>query len=105
MIWIVFGVLGRLAIWTLQVNGLVGPIFNLHPKLRELRECDFCLGFWVFGLLAWALGRNLLEPTYIPVLSEALTGLVASFLAHLARLGWESKFGTVNLGEYTDGDS
>ena len=104
MTWIAFGVLGRLVVWTLQVNGLIAPIFNLHPKLQEMRQCDFCLGFWVFSLLAWAFTRNLLDPIYVPILSESLTGLVASFVAHLARIGWESKFAVVNLGEFNDGD-
>lgn len=102
MNWITLGVLGRLAIWAIQNNGLLTPLFSVHAKLRELRACDFCLGFWVFAGLAWALGLNLLDPIYVPVLSEALTGLAISFLAHLARLGWESKFAIVNLGEFHD---
>ena len=104
MAWLAFGVLGRLAIWTIQPAALLNPFFSKSAKLRELRECDFCLGFWVFTGLAFALGLNLTDPIHIPVLSEALTGLAASFLSHLARLGWESKFGVgiVNLGEFND---
>lgn len=93
-------VLGRLAVWTIQTNGLTQPIFDVHPKLEELRDCDFCLGFWVFTGLAMAFGINLLEPLYIPVLSETLTGLAMSFGVHLARLGYEMKFGVINLGEH-----
>lgn len=101
MNWLVLIGLGRLAVWTIQINGLIDWFFSLHPKLKELRECDFCLGFWVFTGLAFALGTNITEPVYIPVLSEALTGLAVSFGVHLARLGWESKFGgIVDLGEY-----
>jgi len=102
MNWIAFGVLGRLLIWTLQTNGLLSPLFSLSAKLRELRACDFCLGFWVFGPLAYLFGLNLLYPIYVPVLSEILTGLVASFISHLARLGWETKFTVVNLGDFHD---
>lgn len=90
---------GRLAIYTIQVNGLIRPIFSLHSKLVELRDCDFCLGFWVFSLLAWAFGINLLDPVYIPGLSEVLSGLAASFAVHLIRIGWESQFGVIHLGE------
>lgn len=93
-------VLGRLAVWTIQTNGLTSPLFDLHTKLQELRDCDFCLGVWVFTGLAMALGINLLEPLYLPVLSEALTGLALSFGVHLAMLGWEMKFGVVHLGEH-----
>lgn len=99
---VAFAVLGRLVTWTLQTNGLILPLIRRSAKFTELFECDFCLGFWVFSLLAWVFGLNLLAPIYIPVLSEATTGLFASFVAHLARLGWEAKFTVVNLGEYHD---
>ena len=99
MILLVWLGLGRLTIYALQVNGLTRPAFDRYAKLKELVDCDFCLGFWVYSLLAWALGINLLAPVYIPVLSEAMTGLVASFGVHLVRLGWTTKFGVFNLGD------
>ena len=95
--WLLFG---RLTVYTIQVNGLTRPLFSFHSKAKELRECDFCLGFWVFSLLAWAFGINLLDPVYIPGLSEILSGLAASFAVHLARLGWEMKFGVTDLGSH-----
>ena len=91
--------IGRLIVYTIQINGLTSQLFSIHPKLEELRDCDFCLGFWVFSLLAWAFGINLLAPVYIPVLSEAATGLIASFFVHLVRIGWTTKFGIVRLGD------
>jgi len=95
-------VLGRLIIWTFQSNGLLNPLFSKNTKLRELISCDFCLGFWIFTGLAHVFGLNLLSPVYVPILSEAITGLVASFVSHLMRLGWETKFGVTNLGEFHD---
>ncbi len=100
MVLLIWLFLGRLVIYTIQVNHLTQSLFSLHAKLIELRDCDFCLGFWVFGLLAWALGINLIAPVYIPVLSEALSGLLASFAVHVFRLGWEMKFGITDLGSY-----
>jgi hypothetical protein len=99
MIFLVWLGLGRLAIYALQVNGLTRKLFSLSATLTELRDCDFCLGFWIFSLLAWALGINLLAPVYIPVLSEAASGLIASFFVHIARIGWTTKFGIVRLGD------
>lgn len=92
--WLLFG---RLLIWAIQTNGLTRSIFSLHAKLTELVECDFCLGFWVYAGLAWALGINLLDPLYIPGLSEVLSGLAASFAVHLARVGWHDKFSIFHL--------
>jgi hypothetical protein len=89
--------LGRLIVWFIQINGLTRRLFDLHPLLEELRDCDLCLGFWVFSPLAFVLGVNILEPIYVPVLSEALTGMAVTFATHLAVLGWQTKFGMVNL--------
>lgn len=94
--------LGRLVIWTIQTNGLTRPIFRFHPKLEELRDCDFCLGFWVMTPLALLFKVNLLAPLYIPILSEILTGLALSFGLHLLRLGWQEKFGVTVLGDFED---
>ena len=102
MIFLVWLTLGRLIIYTIQTNGLTRALFSARPKLAELRDCDFCLGFWVFSLLAWALEINLLAPVYIPVLSESMSGLIASFFVHIARIGWTTKFGIVKLGDFGD---
>lgn len=102
MVWISFGVLGRLLLWTIQTSSLLTPLFSKNATLLKLRTCDFCLGFWVFTGLAFVIPVNLIDPIYVPVLSEALTGLAVSFLAHLVRIGWESKFSIVNLGEFHD---
>lgn len=93
-------VVGRLAIWIVQTNGLTRRLWSAHPILAELGECDFCLGCWLLPLLAWLMGVNLLAPIYVPVVSEVLTGWLLSFGLHLGRLGWQTKFGvTILSGE------
>ena len=90
-------VLGRLFIWVIQTNGLTRRIWKRHPILTELGECDFCLGVWVFTLLAWKMGVNFLEPDYYPLLSEFFTGIALSFGVHLARIGWTASFTVMDL--------
>jgi len=99
MKWLTLIALGRLVVWTLQTSGLTKPFFKRHPLLEELRACDFCLGFWVFTPFAWALGLNILDPIYLPVFSEFITGLAVSFGVHLARVGWQNQYGFISLGE------
>jgi len=88
--------LGCLLTWLLQTNGLLKPVWALHPKLEELADCDLCLGFWVYlviGLLAGAELTGLL-PWWAALVEYAA---VSSFLAHLLRMGWMSKFGVTIL--------
>lgn len=82
---------GRLWTWLLQTNGLTRPVWDLHPKLKELSECDLCLGFWVYLVLA--LRRREKGP-FPPSEGGTLTLAAGSaLLAHLLRLGWQAKFG------------
>lgn len=85
---------GRLITWLLQTNGLMRPVWQSHPLLAEMRACDLCLGFWVYLGLALAWPRRIfgLWPHDI---ERGLLAAITAMVAHLLRLGWLSKFGTV----------
>lgn len=90
---VTLAVIGRLLIWVLQTSGPTKRIWKLHPFLTELGECDFCVGCWVYAAMAYLFAFNLLDPIYVPVLSEVVTGIVMSFVSHLAALGWKQRWG------------
>ena len=83
---------GRLLIWLIQTNGLSKPIWALHPTLSELGECDLCLGFWGFLAMAILADKPLFEfwPRWFDYVVQAA---ISTFVVHLTRLGWHSKFG------------
>lgn len=85
--------IGRLLVWVLQTSGPTKAIFNRIKPLRELLVCDFCMGCWVFPWLAWLFNFNLLEPIYVPIFSEIITGIAVSFAVRMARLGWMQEWG------------
>lgn len=89
--------LGRLVIWTLQTSNLIKPVWKIHPLLADLGSCDFCLGFWVYLALEWIFKFNLLDPIYVPVVSEASTALAASFIVHLVRIGWQTNYSVLDM--------
>lgn len=90
--WLIYLAAGRLIIWLLQVNGLLRPVWNLHPLLLELSQCDLCLGFWVYLFLGLLLSTRPFAtwPFYVGVVVLAAFSTLS---AHLLRLGWQSKFG------------
>jgi len=90
---VTLAVMGRLLIWVLQTSGLTRWIWKLHPFLAELGECDFCVGCWVYAAMAYVFDFNLLDPIYVPVLSEVVTGIAVSLISHLAALGWKQRWG------------
>ena len=91
---LLLAIAGRLAIYALQkfplVRGVKAKFFS------ELVSCDFCLGVWVYsvlsGLTRWVLFYDM---SYVPIISEILTGITLSFAVHIFATGWQSRFGTI----------
>ena len=93
-----FLLVGRLLIWLTQTNGLLEPVWKRHEKLQELRECDLCLGFWVYLVLAVFNWERPFKQTSRPV-EWGILAAVASFTMHLIRLGWGQKFNGVIIDD------
>lgn len=91
-VWLIYLAAGRLITWLLQVNGLLRPLWSLHPLLSELGSCDLCLGFWVYLALGLGLSQEVLGvwPWWAEIV---ILAALTSFVAHLLRIGWQSKFG------------
>lgn len=100
---VVYLLVGKLIIFAIQKFPFrklpfIGGLFEEGRFLEQLWGCDFCLGFWVYTLLAFAFPVNYLnEYVNVPILSQALTGLISSFVMHLISIGWKDKFGTFEL--------
>lgn len=84
--------IGRLLIWLLQTTGLLRPVWQLHPLLTELSECDLCLGFWVYLGLGWFVTLPDIWPWPVELV---ILAAVSTFTMHLIRLGWQAKFGVI----------
>jgi hypothetical protein len=84
--------IGRLLPWLIQTNGLSKPIWDLHPTLKEMSECDLCLGFWGFLAMAILTDKPMFSflPRWFDYVAQAA---ISTFVIHLLRLGWNSKFG------------
>ena len=92
--YVIYAVIGKLFIYTLQKFPLVRDIKNKF--VHELIECDYCLGVWVFSILSYLFHLVLFrEYIYFPIISELATGVITSFLVHLINIGWREKFGTI----------
>lgn len=65
--------------------------------LSRLFECDLCLGLWIYIGLAFFLRVSIFQDVYeyVPVVSEIVTGSVATFVVHLLTIGWKTKFDVV----------
>jgi hypothetical protein len=92
---------GRLLVFILQkfpfqkIKFLAGS-FQEGKFLKELFGCDLCLGCWVFWCLAFLIDMDFIYQMFnihIVFFSYLFTGIIASFIVHVFRIGWTTKFG------------
>lgn len=55
--------------------------------------CELCLGVWVYTILSALFDVRVLQGlTYIPYLSNFISGAILSFVMWLLTEGWNAKF-------------
>lgn len=95
--WLAYIAVGKVMIF-------LGMSFPLPAALQKFNtvvkwhSCDLCFGTWVYALLSYFMGVSLLTAmgfTYVPLVSEVVTGGVISFIVHLISLGWKARFEVV----------
>jgi hypothetical protein len=62
---------------------------------HDLHACDLCSGVYLFTMLAWVTGIDILQMlgfAHIDYIGWLVTGGVISFLVHLLSIGWKEKF-------------
>jgi hypothetical protein len=97
---VIFALVGKIILFLLQKFPkrklpFIGTLFADGRFLDELFACDLCLGVYVYGFLSFLLGYDLLSEvgfSYVPIVSEIITGAIASFVVHIFSVGWNSKF-------------
>jgi hypothetical protein len=93
---ILFFAIGRLIIFFIQkfISDNVPEKYLIrYGYFARLFGCDLCLGFWVYTILAYIMKIQVLYViNYVPIFSEVLTGMISSFIMHIFRLGWNTKF-------------
>ena len=87
--WLLFALLGKLLIYLTQQ---FPPVQKIKVEFfQKLFECDLCLGVWIYFALSFVLKSDIFDLS-IPILGEFLTGVVTSFLVHIASVGFSTKF-------------
>ncbi len=91
--------IGKLSIYFIQIFPPAQFLFR-WKYLEKLLTCDLCLGVYVFGVFAWLLHIDLITLlgfSYIPFISELITGAITSFIVHIFSIGWKDKFGVFEV--------
>ena len=101
---IVFLLVGRLAVFIIQKfpfqKTIIGKHFKEGKFLEQLLSCSLCLGVWVYAALGYFLHIDFIDGlfgVYVIVLNEFMTGMIASFVTHIFSIGWQTKFGIIEV--------
>lgn len=86
-------VAGRLI--TYLVMGLPAAKSMTVPFFKDLFACDMCLGVWVYFPIV-TFFHVYLGP-YVPLVSEAITAAIFSYITHIFFLGLKLKYGNFDV--------
>lgn len=92
--WILFLVIGRIVIHVWQEFRLPDSL-EKHKWIKKLHVCDLCGGVWIYTILSFFMGVDLLGAllfTYVPIVSEVVTGILISWLTHIFIMGWKARY-------------
>lgn len=84
---------GGIVTWLLQSAGLLKSVWEIHPLLEDLIECDLCLGFWVYLILGMLL-RQAVFGLWLWWIEPVIVAAICTTLAHLIRAGWLARYST-----------
>ena len=99
-----FLLVGRLLVFVLQKfpfrKTFIGNFFKEGKFLEQLFSCDLCLGVWCYAVVGYLLRIDLVSElfgVYVIAFNEIMTGIIASFLFYIFAIGWQTRFGIIEV--------
>lgn len=101
---IVFLLVGRLAVFIIQKfpfqKTIIGKYFKEGKFLEQLFSCSLCLGCYVYAFMGYFLHIDFIDSlfgVYVVVFNEFMTGVIASFVVYIFEIGWNTRFGIIEV--------
>jgi hypothetical protein len=100
LLYFAYAAIGKLLIWAAQTAGPFRPVWkwleSCSPEFKEMHECGWCVGVWIYVPLAFVLRVDILGNLTYSVFGYILTGVVTSFLVQCVSFGLQEWFGWYN---------
>jgi len=68
--------------------------------LDELFSCNLCLGVWVYAILGYIFNIDLVRNifgVYSVCFNEIVNGAIISFVVYIFGIGWNTRFGILEV--------
>lgn len=91
--------MGRLIMFFLRKFPLTAWIKDKSMYIKELIECDFCLGMWVYIALSFLFDLDMYKDVFVgmTIANIIMTGITLSFLVTVFSDGWRARFEIIKV--------
>lgn len=91
ILYFLYAAVGKLLVWVAQTAGIFQPIWkrleSRWPKFEEFHECGWCIGCYLYPVLAYLLNVNIFSDLTNLYVGYIITGVVTSFLIQAISFG------------------
>lgn len=87
---VLYLIIGKIFIWTIPKSP--AKYLTKYGFFRELFECGFCLGFWVYFFLAFILYPFVEGVPETLILAQIIIAVISSFIVYVFSAGWDALF-------------
>lgn len=94
---VLYLIIGKLFIFAIPKTPPAKWLANKYEFFKELIECGFCLGFWVYLVFAFIFTPQIEGIPQIIIIRELIIAILSSFLVYVFSAGWNSLFQTYVL--------
>lgn len=96
--WFVYLALGIVLIFVWRKTPYARWIGSKSSFIKELQDCNLCIGFWFYFVLAIVMKVNVFSEWYIIGVSQFLSAVITAFFYYVFSAGWETLFRDIVIG-------
>jgi hypothetical protein len=96
--WFIYLAIGALVIFVWRKSPYSKWIGQKSKFIQELQDCNLCIGFWFYFLLAIIMQVNVFKEFYIIGVSQFLSAVVTAFFFYVLHAGWDALFRDIVIG-------
>jgi hypothetical protein len=90
--WFVYLAVGAVLIFVWRKSPYSRWLSKKSTFLKELQDCNLCIGFWFYFILAIVMQINIFTEFYLIVVNQFLSAVVTAFFFYVLHAGWDTLF-------------
>lgn len=97
--WFIYLAVGAVAIFIWRKSPYAKWLASKSTFIDDLQNCNLCIGFWFYFLLAIVMQVNVFSEFYVVIVSQFLSAIITTFFFHVLYAGWNALFTSIVIGK------